>query len=69
MSYIVSTAQAHIAGIAALPNGQYDIPERDLALSVALDALDNAEHEPRDLDGIYMPKPRPWTPQGFFQRC
>lgn len=66
VSYIVSTAQAHIAGIAALPNGRYDVPERDLALNVALDALNNAEREPRDLDGIYMPKPRPWTPQGFF---
>lgn len=55
-----------VAGVATLPNGQYDAPERDLALRVALDALEAADCAPGDLDGIYMPKPRPWTPQGFF---
>ncbi len=55
-----------MTGLAALPNGRYDAPERDLALRVVLDALDDAGRSPRDIDGLYLPKPRPWTPQGFF---
>jgi acetyl-CoA acetyltransferase len=56
----------HVAGVATLPNGEYDAPERDLALRVALDALEAADCLPGALDGIYMPKPRPWTAQGLF---
>jgi len=59
-------ADAHVTGVATLPNGTHDRPERDLAADVLLGALDDAGIGPDDLDGIYMPKPRPWTPQGFF---
>jgi len=56
----------HIAGVATLPNGTHERPERDLAADVLLDAVDDADCSLGDLDGLYMPKPRPWTPQGFF---
>ncbi|QFU84693.1 thiolase family protein [Natronorubrum aibiense] len=55
-----------VAGVSQLPNGTYDIPERDLALEVILDALDDASLSPADLDGLYMSAPRAWTPQKFF---
>lgn len=58
--------EAYIAGQATLPNGTYDVPELDLALRVVLDALETAGRDPPDVDGIYLPKPRPWTDQGFF---
>lgn len=57
---------AYVAGAAALPNETYDEPERDLALRVILEALDAADRAPGDVDGVYMPKPRPWTDQGFL---
>ena len=57
---------ANVAGIAALANGTYDLDERDLATQVLLEAVDDAGVDLADVDGLYMPKPRPWTPQGFF---
>jgi acetyl-CoA acetyltransferase len=57
---------AYITGEASLPNGTYDAPERDLVLRVVLDALETADHNPTEVDGLYLPKPRPWTDQGFF---
>lgn len=57
---------AHVAGVARLPNGVHDAPERDLATAVLRDAVADAGLSLGDLDGLYMPKPRPWTPQGFF---
>lgn len=55
-----------VAGIGQLPNGTYDAPERDLALRVVLDALDDAAISPSDVEGLYMSSPRSWTPQQFF---
>lgn len=57
---------AHVTGVAQLPNGTHDAPERDLATSVLRGAVADAGLSLGDLDGLYMPKPRPWTPQGFF---
>jgi acetyl-CoA acetyltransferase len=57
---------ARIAGIGTLPNGTYEAAERDMAATVLEEALGDADLGPGDLDGLYMPKPRPWTPQGFF---
>lgn len=56
----------YITGEASLPNGTYDVPERDLMLQVVLDALEAADYRPTDVDGLYLPKSRPWTEQGFF---
>jgi acetyl-CoA C-acetyltransferase len=55
-----------VAGIGQLPNGTYDLPERDLALRVILDALDDAAMAPSDIEGLYLSSPRAWTPQKFF---
>lgn len=60
------TRDATVAGIATVPNGTYDVPERDLAVDVLRSATADAGCSLSDVDGIYMPKPRPWTPQGFF---
>lgn len=57
---------AYITGEASLPNSTYEVPERDLVLEVMLDALEKADCSPTDVDGLYLPKPRPWTEQGFF---
>lgn len=57
---------ARIAGIGTLPNDTYEADERDMAATVLLDALADADLDVGDLDGLYMPKPRPWTPQNFF---
>ncbi|THE65243.1 thiolase family protein [Salinadaptatus halalkaliphilus] len=57
---------ARVTGLATLPNGTYDVPERDLAGEVLLEAIDDAGCTLSDVDGLYMPKPRPWTDQGFF---
>ncbi|MFB6171752.1 MAG: thiolase family protein [Haloarculaceae archaeon] len=57
---------AHVAGVATLPNGTHDAPERDMATAVLREAVADAGLPLGDLDGLYMPKPRPWTPQGFF---
>lgn len=57
---------AYIAGEASLPGGTYDVPEPDLALQVVLDALEAADRESTEVDGLYLPKPRPWTEQGFL---
>ena len=57
---------ASVAGVAALANGTYDVDERDLATHVLLEAVEDAGVDLTDVDGLYMPKPRPWTPQGFF---
>ncbi|MFB6310605.1 MAG: thiolase family protein [Salinirussus sp.] len=56
----------HVSGIATVENGTHERPERDLAAEVLLDALGEAGLSGGDLDGLYMPKPRPWTPQKFF---
>lgn len=55
-----------VAGIGAVPNGTHEVPERDLALTVVRDALEDASLDLDAVDGLYMPAPRPWTPQGFF---
>lgn len=55
-----------IAGIGHVPNGTYDIPERDLVLDVLLEALDDASISLSVMDGLYMSSPRSWTPQKFF---
>ena len=57
---------ATVAGISTLPNDTYDAEERDMAATVLGDALEDAAVEPGDVDGLYMPKPRPWTSQKFF---
>ncbi|WP_226480577.1 thiolase family protein [Natrinema amylolyticum] len=57
---------AVVAGLATLPNGTYEVPERDLAGRVLLEAVEDAGVALADVDGLYLPKPRPWTPQGFF---
>ena len=57
---------AFVTGAAALPNATYEVLERDLAATVLTEALDEAGRSPSDIDGLYMPKPRPWTPQNFF---
>lgn len=57
---------AYIAGEASLPGGTYDVLEPDLALRVVLDALAAAGRDSTEVDGLYLPKPRPWTDQGFL---
>jgi len=60
------TGPVSVAGISAIPNSTYETPERDLAAHVLKEALQDADLNIQDVDGLYMPKPRPWTPQGFF---
>lgn len=55
-----------IDGIGIIPNGSYSVPERDLALTVAQEAIKESGVGFSAIDGIYMPSPRPWTRQGFF---
>jgi len=55
-----------VVGVGTVPNGTHSVPERDLALTVLRDALDEAPIELGAVDGLYMPAPRPWTQQGFF---
>lgn len=57
---------AHVAGIATLPLGTYEAPERDLAAWVARDAVADADVKLADVEGVYMPKPRYWAEQNFF---
>lgn len=57
--------EAYVTGVAAVPNGTHDRGEVDLALQVLEGAADDAGCGLGELDGLYMPKPRPWTPQGF----
>lgn len=57
---------ASVAGIGLLPNGTYSIPERELAIDVIHEALEDAAVSMADVDGLYMPSPRPWTEQKFF---
>jgi len=57
---------AHITGVSTTLDREYDLPERDLALHTILGALEGAGAEPADVDGLYLPKPRPWAEQGFF---
>ncbi|MFT4881436.1 MAG: acetyl-CoA C-acetyltransferase [Salinirussus sp.] len=57
---------AYITGVSSTLDREYDLPERDLALHVILEALDGVGVEPADIDGLYLPKPRPWAEQGFF---
>jgi acetyl-CoA acetyltransferase len=59
-------SEAHVAGVATLPLGTHDAPERSLATRVSLDASGDAGIPIGEVDGVYMPKPRPWTEQGFF---
>lgn len=56
---------AYVTGIATVPNGTHERPERALAAGVLLGAVDDAGVSVGDIDALYMPKPRPWTPQGF----
>ncbi|KYH24997.1 acetyl-CoA acetyltransferase [Halalkalicoccus paucihalophilus] len=60
------TRTASVAGIGLLPNGTYSIPERELAIDVIHEALEDAAVSMADVDGLYMPSPRPWTKQKFF---
>nr|WP_282594735.1 thiolase family protein [Halomarina salina] len=57
---------AHAIGVSALPNGTYDVPTWQMAAEVLREAVDDAALALADVDGLYMPKPRPWTEQGFF---
>lgn len=57
---------AAVAGVGLLPNGTYSIPEQELALDVIHEALEDAAMSMADVDGLYMPSPRPWTKQKFF---
>ncbi|MEF8887688.1 MAG: thiolase family protein, partial [Haloarculaceae archaeon] len=57
---------AYITGVSSTLDREYDLPERDLALHAILGALDGASEDPVDVDGLYLPKPRPWAEQGFF---
>ena len=57
---------AYITGVSSVLDREYDLPERDLALHAILEALDGADLEPTTVDGLYLPKPRPWAEQGFF---
>jgi acetyl-CoA acetyltransferase len=59
-------ATPHVTGTAAVPNGTYQRPERDLATDVLVEAVSAAGLSLGDVDGVYMPKPRPWAPQSFF---
>lgn len=63
---MAQTRTPTVAGIGIVPNGTYSVPDRDLALTVVRDALEDASLELSTIDGLYMPAPRPWTPQGFF---
>lgn len=59
--------EAVVSGIGTLPVGEYEsTPERDMFLHVVGEAIDDADLEFHDIEGVYMPKPRPWAPQGFF---
>jgi len=57
---------AYITGVSSTLDREYDLLERDLALHAILEALEEAGAEPTDIDGLYLPKPRPWAEQGFF---
>lgn len=61
-----STRSVYVSGIGMLPNGTHQAPERDLVTPVLTDAIDDGGVEMADIDGLYMPELRPWTPQGFF---
>jgi len=63
---MTATHTAAVAGIGLLPNGTYSIPERELAVEVIHEALADAAVSLPDIDGLYMPSPRPWTAQKFF---
>lgn len=57
----------YVSGIDATPISTYeDVPERDLAVHVVREAIADAGVDLHEVDGVYMPKPRPWTLQGFF---
>jgi len=61
-----SRTAAYVAGTATVPVGTYEAPERDLATHVVREAVADADRSLSDVDGVYMPKPRPWTDQKFF---
>ena len=56
----------YITGTYSTLADEYDLPERDLALHAVLGALEAADADPTAVDGLYLPKPRPWAKQGFF---
>lgn len=56
----------YITGTAAVPNGRFDAAELELATRVVREAVSDAGLSLGDVDGVFMPKPRPWTAQGFF---
>lgn len=53
-------------GVSAVPNGTYEVPTWQLAAHVLTDAVADAGLVLDRVDGLYLPKPRPWTEQGFF---
>lgn len=57
--------EAHVTGVGQVPNGTYDVSNADLALTVIREALTEAGRSVGDVDGLYMPKPRPWDDQQF----
>lgn len=59
-------SDAHVTGTGLLPPGTHDRPERELATDVLREAVADAGVTLSDVDGLYMPKPRPWTKQKFF---
>ena len=59
-------SEAHVTGVGTLSLGTYDRPERELATEVLREAVADAGVTLADVDGLYMPKPRPWTKQKFF---
>lgn len=63
---MAGTSSPTVAGTGILQNGTHSVPDRDLALTVVRDALEDAATDLAAVDGLYMPAPRPWTPQGFF---
>lgn len=56
----------HVTGIATVPNATYERPEPALATDVLMAAVDEAGLTLGDVNGIYMPSPRPWAKQKFF---
>lgn len=61
-----ASQSAHVAGVGTVPIGTYDAPERDLATRVTRAAVADAGRSLADVEGLYMPQPRPWTEQKFF---
>jgi acetyl-CoA C-acetyltransferase len=63
---VAQNVDPQIDGVGIVPNGSYSVPERDLALTVVREAIEESGVNLATIDGIYMPSPRAWTLQGFF---